>query len=43
MLVSQGNMSIFFSTPLVGGLTALALFLLLWPVVSALRARLKGR
>jgi putative tricarboxylic transport membrane protein len=43
MLVSQGNMSIFFSTPLVAGLTGLALFLLLWPVFSALRARLKGR
>jgi len=43
MLVSQGNMSIFFSTPLVAGLTGLALFLLFWPVFSALRARLKGR
>jgi putative tricarboxylic transport membrane protein len=43
MLVSQGDMSIFFSTPLVGGLTGLAMFLLLWPVVGALRTRLKGR
>ncbi len=43
MLVSQGDMSIFFSTALVSGLTGLALFLLLWPVASALRARLKGR
>ncbi len=43
MLVSQGDMSVFFSTPLVGGLTGLALFLLLWPVVGALRSRLKGR
>ncbi len=41
MLVSQGNMSIFFSTPLVGGLTGLALFLLLWPLASAALARLK--
>ncbi len=41
MLVSQGEMSIFFSTPLVGGLTGLALFLLLWPVVSAGLARMK--
>jgi putative tricarboxylic transport membrane protein len=39
MLVSQGDMSIFFSTPLVGGLTGLALFLLLWPVLSAALAR----
>ncbi|MBS0335267.1 MAG: tripartite tricarboxylate transporter permease [Proteobacteria bacterium] len=43
MLVSQGDMSIFFSTPLVGVLTGLAMFLLLWPVVGALRTRLKGR
>jgi putative tricarboxylic transport membrane protein len=41
MLVSQGDMSIFFSTKLVGGLTGLALFLLLWPMLSALMARLK--
>jgi putative tricarboxylic transport membrane protein len=41
MLVSQGDMSIFFSTPLVGGLTGLALFLLLWPVLSAALARTK--
>ncbi len=43
MLVSQGDMSIFFSTALVSGLTGLALFLLLWPVFGAIRARLKGR
>jgi putative tricarboxylic transport membrane protein len=41
MLVSQGDMSIFFSTPLVGGLTGLALFLLLWPIASAGIARMK--
>jgi putative tricarboxylic transport membrane protein len=41
MLVSQGDMSIFFSTPLVGGLTGLALFLLFWPMLSALLARMK--
>ncbi len=41
MLVSQGDMRIFFSTPLVGGLTGLALFLLLWPMVSAAVARMK--
>ncbi len=43
MLVSQGDMSIFFSTALVSGLTGLALFLLLWPLLGALRTRLKGR
>ena len=43
MLMSQGEMSIFFSTRLVGGLTGFALFLLFWPVLSAVLARLKGR
>ena len=43
MLVSQGDMSIFFSTPLVGGLTGLGMFLLIWPMIGALRARLAGR
>ncbi len=41
MLVSQGDMSIFFATSLVGGLTGLALFLLLWPVLSSLLARMR--
>ncbi len=41
MLVSQGDMSIFFVTPLVGGLTGLALFLLSWPLLSAALARIK--
>ena len=41
MLMSQGDMSIFFSTALVGGLTGLALFLLLWPLLSAALARVK--
>ena len=38
MLVSQGDMSIFFSKPLVGGMTTLALLLLFWPLIqTALR------
>ncbi len=41
MLFSQGDMRIFFATPLVGGLTGLALFLLLWPMVSAALVRMK--
>jgi putative tricarboxylic transport membrane protein len=41
MLVSQGDMSIFFSRPLVGGLTTLALFLLLWPIIGAAIARMR--
>jgi len=41
MLVSEGDMSVFFSNALVGSLTGLALFLLCWPVISATLARLK--
>jgi len=40
---SQGDLMVFFSNSLVGGLTALALFLLLWPLIrTALRA-LQGK
>ena len=39
MLVSQGDMAMFFSNALVGSLTGLALFLLFWPLVSLLRSR----
>jgi putative tricarboxylic transport membrane protein len=41
MLVSQGDMSIFFSNKLVGILTGLALVLLFWPLVSWLNRRLR--
>lgn len=34
MLVSQGEMSIMFSNPLVGSITTLALLLLFWPLIS---------
>ncbi len=34
MLVSQGDVMIMFSNPLVGGITALALLLLFWPLIS---------
>src|SRR6185369_14948447 len=34
MLVSQGEMTVFFSNGLVGSLTGLALFLLFWPLIS---------
>ena len=39
MLVSQGDMSIFFDNKLVGTLTGLALILLLWPLVSWLLSK----
>ncbi len=41
MLVSQGEMSIMFSNPLVGSITTLALLLLFWPVISKLIALIK--
>jgi len=40
---SQGDMTVFFSNGLVGGLTSLALVLLFWPVVSAAWRALSGR
>jgi len=43
MLVSQGDMKVFFANGLVGTMTGLALFLLFWPLISLLIARLRGR
>src|SRR5579885_1327956 len=43
MLVSQGDMSVFFSNKLVGGLTTLALLLLVWPLVSWALGRIRRR
>jgi putative tricarboxylic transport membrane protein len=42
MLFSQGDMSIFFSNGLVGGLTTLALVLLFWPLVGAGIRKIRG-
>jgi putative tricarboxylic transport membrane protein len=42
MLFSQGDMSIFFSNALVGGLTTLALVLLFWPMIGAGIRKIKG-
>ena len=39
MLLSQGSLSIFFSNYLVGTITALAIILLLWPMLSKLIAK----
>ncbi|MGR4869569.1 tripartite tricarboxylate transporter permease [Variovorax sp. LARHSF232] len=41
MLVSQGDVMIMFSNPLVGGITTLALVLLFWPLISKLLALVK--
>jgi putative tricarboxylic transport membrane protein len=43
MLVSQGEMSVFFSNKLVGGMTGLALILLAWPLISWLLARVRAK
>jgi putative tricarboxylic transport membrane protein len=42
MLISQGDLSVFFSNALVGGITGLALILLFWPLISRLFARLRA-
>ena len=41
MLVSQGEVGIMFSNPLVGGITTLALTLLFWPLISKAIALVK--
>jgi TctA family transporter len=40
MLMSQGSLKVFFSNGLVGTMTALALILLLWPLLAAALRRL---
>jgi putative tricarboxylic transport membrane protein len=42
MLLSQGSLSIFWSNPLVGSITGMALLLLVWPLVGLLRQRRKS-
>ncbi len=41
MLVSQGEMSIMFSNPLVGSITTLALLMLCWPLISKALAKVR--
>ena len=43
MLGSQGDLSVFFSNPLVGTITAAALLLLFWPLISKLISLARGR
>jgi len=43
MLMSLGDVRIFFSNGLVGGLTTLALFMLFWPLVSWILAKARDR
>ncbi|WP_245593631.1 tripartite tricarboxylate transporter permease [Azospirillum halopraeferens] len=42
MLVSQGDLAIFWSNYLVGGIITLALFMLFWPVISTFIRRKSG-
>jgi putative tricarboxylic transport membrane protein len=42
MLISQGDLSVFFSNALVGGLTGLALLMLFWPLISAGMRKIRG-
>ena len=42
MLVSQGDMSVFFSNLLVGSIVTLALIMLFWPLISTLLGRLRA-
>jgi putative tricarboxylic transport membrane protein len=42
MLVSQGDMTIFFQNKLVGGMTTLALVLLAWPLVAWALSRFRA-
>jgi putative tricarboxylic transport membrane protein len=42
MLMSQGDLRIFFANWLVGSLTGLALIALFWPLISGGIARLRG-
>ncbi|HPV25345.1 MAG TPA: tripartite tricarboxylate transporter permease, partial [Casimicrobium sp.] len=42
LLSSSGSMGVFFSNPLVGSITTLALIMLVWPAVTAVMAKLKG-
>ncbi|MEA3192618.1 MAG: putative tricarboxylic transport rane protein [Betaproteobacteria bacterium] len=43
MLVSQGEMGVFFQNKLVGGMTTLALILLAWPLIAWLIAKARSR
>jgi putative tricarboxylic transport membrane protein len=42
MLSSQGDLGVFWSNPLVGSITTLALLMLFWPLISKLIARVRA-
>ncbi len=43
MLDSQGSLSIFWSNPLVGSMTSLAMIMLFWPVISLVIGKIRSR
>jgi len=43
MLISQGDLRVFFSNALVGGITALSLVMLFWPLISRGIAKARGK
>ena len=43
MLISQGSLAIFWSNGLVGGIASLALLMLVWPMIRALKAYHRAR
>jgi putative tricarboxylic transport membrane protein len=43
MLISQGSLGIFWSNPLAGGITTLALVMLVWPMIGALKSYYRAR
>jgi putative tricarboxylic transport membrane protein len=43
MLLSQGNLSIFWSNGLVGGIFGLAMLMLVWPLVGGLVSAMRGK
>ena len=43
MLLSQGDLTIFWSNPLVGTLVTLALVMLVWPLWGLLKDRMRAR
>jgi putative tricarboxylic transport membrane protein len=42
MLISQGDLRVFFSNWLVGSITALALVMLFWPLIGRVLARVRA-
>jgi putative tricarboxylic transport membrane protein len=43
MLISQGSLGIFWSNPLAGSITTLALVMLVWPMIGALKNYYRAR